>query len=93
MFLINIMFDKAISENGGTSRSVPDCYKNQQLVIKPLKITLMHFNLFMNVIKCVIKLLILILLQQNFVLNTIRLNKCVTKQLIDVFFVFDSIPD
>ena len=28
------MCDKAILENGGTLKSVPDCYKNQQLCDK-----------------------------------------------------------
>ena len=28
------MRDKAILENGGTSKSVPDCYKNQEMCNK-----------------------------------------------------------
>ena len=28
------MFDKAILENGGTLKSVPDCYKNQEMCNK-----------------------------------------------------------
>ena len=62
---------------------------------KQLKITLMHYNLFLNdkrLKKCVIKLLILFLLQYNLFLNAIILTKCVIKQFIDVFFVFGSIP-
>ena len=38
MFLI----DKAGRKNGRTLESVPDCYKNQQMLIKLLIITLMH---------------------------------------------------
>ena len=36
------MCDKAILQNSGTFESVPDCYRNQQIVIKLLIITLMH---------------------------------------------------
>ena len=36
------MCDKAILENGGTLKSVPNCYKNQECVIKQLVVTLMH---------------------------------------------------
>ena len=35
------MCDKAILENGGTIKSVPDCYRNK-CVIKQLIITLMY---------------------------------------------------
>ena len=28
------MCDKAVLENGGTSKPVPDCYKNQQMCDK-----------------------------------------------------------
>ena len=28
------MYDKAIPENGGTLKSVPDCYKNQEMCYK-----------------------------------------------------------
>ena len=52
------MCDKAILENGGTLKSVPECKKNQQLRVKLLTITLMHKNLFLNAIRlerCVIK--------------------------------------
>ena len=53
------MCDKAILENHGTLKSVPDCYKNQEMFNKAVE------NLFLNAIrlkKCLIKLLILILL-------------------------------
>ena len=44
--------------------------------------------------KCVIKLLILILLQYNLFSNAIRLKKCVIEQFMDAFlYLFDSIPD
>ena len=58
--------DKAILENGGRLKSVPDCDKNQEMCNKAVIITLMHLNLFLIAIrvkKCVIKLPILILLQ------------------------------
>ena len=51
--------------------------------------------MFLNAVrlkKCVI-LLILILLQLNMLLNAKRLKKYVIKQIIDVLFMFDSIPD
>ena len=35
------MCDKAILENCGTLKSVPDCYKNQETCNKPLRIILM----------------------------------------------------
>ena len=40
-----------------------------------------------------IKLVILIRLQYNLFLNAISLKKYVIKLLMDVFFVFDFIPD
>ena len=36
------MCDKAILGNGGTLKSVTDCYKNQQTCIKQLNNTLLH---------------------------------------------------
>ena len=42
--------------------------------------------------KWVIKQLKTSLIHQNLFLNAIKLNKCVIKNFIDVFFVFDSIP-
>ena len=47
------MCDKAVSENEEILNSAPDCYKNQEInkVIKKLIITLMHYNLFLNVIR------------------------------------------
>ena len=36
------MCDKVILENGGTLKSVPDCYKNKKMCDKLLKITFMH---------------------------------------------------
>ena len=43
MFMINIRLnkcDKAIPENCGISKSVPDCYKSQEMFNKA--VTLMH---------------------------------------------------
>ena len=36
------MYDKTILENGGTLKSVPDCYKIKKCVIKHLIVTLMY---------------------------------------------------
>ena len=36
------MCGKVILENGGTLKSVPDCYKNKKMCDKLLKITFMH---------------------------------------------------
>ena len=36
------MCDKAILENGGTLKPVPNCYKIKKCVIKQLMITLMR---------------------------------------------------
>ena len=60
------MCDKAIIENCGTLKSVPDCYKNQEMCNKAVDNYPHALNLFLNTIrlkKCVIKLSILILLQ------------------------------
>ena len=52
MLLVNMtqkMCDKAILENGGTLKSVPNCYKNQQMFDKAVEIyTLMNQNLLLN---------------------------------------------
>ena len=60
------MCDKAILENGGTLESVSDCYKNQKMCNKvvdnyyhALEFVLEYYKSK----KCVIKLLILFLLQ------------------------------
>ena len=83
------MCDKAVSENGGTLKSVLDYYKNQQLCDKAvdnyphaLPFVPEYYKLQK---KCVIKPLILTLLQYNLLMNAIRLNKYVMKQFIDVF--------
>ena len=44
------MFNRAILENGGTLKSIPDCYKNQEMRNKAV-ITLMHYNFFLNAIR------------------------------------------
>ena len=61
------MSDKAILENGGTLKSVPDCYKNLKMCNKavdnyPHALELLFVNAT-RLKKCVIKLLILILLE------------------------------
>ena len=60
------MCDEAILENGGTSKSVPYCYKNQEMCNKAVRSYLHALNLFLNAVrlkKCVIKLSILISLR------------------------------
>ena len=60
------MCDKAILENGGTLKSVPDCYKNQEMCNKAVD-NYPHALEFVpechKTKKFVIKLLILIFLQ------------------------------
>ena len=56
MFLIKMtkqICDKAILENGGTLKCVPDYQKNKKCVIKQLIITLMRYNLFLNAMRLV----------------------------------------
>ena len=53
------MCDKAILENGGTLKSVPDCYKNKEMCSKAVA----NYPYALEFKKCVIKLSILILLQ------------------------------
>ena len=60
------MCDKAVLENGGALKSVPDCYKNQEMCNKAVDNYPHALELFLNAMrlkKCAIKLLILILLQ------------------------------
>ena len=60
------MCDKAILENGGKLKSVPDCYKNQEISNKAVVDYLRALEFApesYKTEKCVIKLLILILLQ------------------------------
>ena len=45
------MCDKAILNNGRASKSVPDCYKINNCVLKLLTITVMRSNLFLNAIR------------------------------------------
>ena len=57
------MNDKAIIENDGTVKSVPDIYKNQEMYDKPVDKYLYALKpVFGCYKKCVIKLPILILL-------------------------------
>ena len=53
------MCAKAILENGGKLKSVPDCYKNQEMCNKAVD----NYSHAIRFKKCVIKLLILTLLQ------------------------------
>ena len=90
------MCDKAVLENGGTFKSVPDCCKINSCVIKLLAIILMHYNFFLNIIrlkKCVIKLLILMLLQVNMFLINLRLKKMCDKASDKFHFVFHSVSN
>ena len=61
------MCNKAILENGGTLRSVPDCYKNQEMCNKTVD---NYPHALENVPECLMT------------------QKCVIKQLIDVFLYF-----
>ena len=91
------MCDKAILEKGGTLKSVPECYKNQEKcdeVVDNYRHALFLFRNLLEFVlnairlkKYVIKLLIPILLKQNMFLNAIRLKKCVIKQFIDIFCI------
>ena len=56
------MFDKAILENGGTLKSVPDCYKNQEMCNKAVDNYPHALELVLEIRlkKCVIKLSVLI---------------------------------
>ena len=57
------MNDKAIIENDGTVKSVPDIYKNQEMYDKPVDSYLYALKLVLGCYKkCMIKLSILILL-------------------------------
>ena len=81
------MCDKAILENGGTLKSVPDCYKSQQMCDKAAD---NYHHALKFVPNCymthfMIKLSILILLQWNMFLIDLRLQKRVIEPLIDVF--------
>ena len=60
--------DKSILENGGTLNSVTECYKNQEMCNKavenyPHALEFVHVLNDIRLKTCVIKLLILILLQ------------------------------
>ena len=60
------MCDKAILENGGTLESVSDCYKNKKMcnkVVDNYSHALEFVLEYYKTKKCVIKLLILFLLQ------------------------------
>ena len=75
------MFDQAILENGITLKSVPNCYKNYEMCNKAVNNypQLLEFLPECYKTQKMVNLLILILLQLNIFLNTIRLNKCVLK--------------
>ena len=60
------MFEKAVLENGGTLKSIPDCYKNQEMYNKEVDNYLHALEFIPECYKtqqCVMKLLIPILLQ------------------------------
>ena len=74
------MCESVILENTGTF--LPDCYKNQKLCNKTIdSLSLIDIKLK----KYVIKLSLIILLQQNFSMYDKANNTCV--------FVFNSVPD
>ena len=62
------MNDKAILENGGTLKSVPDCYKNHEMCIKavdnyPHALEFVPKFVSKSLKRCMIKLSVFILLQ------------------------------
>ena len=74
-------------------RFISDNYKNQKILVKLSIIVLIHrfcsrFLIAIRPRKCVLKLLILILLQYNSFLNDIRHKSCVVKLLIHVLLYF-----
>ena len=89
------MCDKAIIENGGTLKSVPDCYKNQEMCNKAVD---NYPHVLEFVPECCKtqnmcdKAVDTYPSTKNLFLNAVRLKKCVIKQSIDVFFVFNSVP-
>ena len=67
-----IWCNKAIIENGGTLKSIPDCYKNQEIckkVVDSYPHSLEFIPECHKIKKCKIKLLIPIHLQKNLFLN------------------------
>ena len=78
------MCDKAILENAGTLKYVSGYYKNQEMFNK-VDENYPHVPECYKTQRYVLKLLILIRLQQNLFLNAIRLKKCVIEKFIDAF--------
>ena len=71
------MCDKNILENGGMLIFLPDCYEDHKVCDNDFNNYAHALTYF--VLKCVIKLSILLLLQYNLFLINIRLKKYVTK--------------
>ena len=90
------MCDKAILENGGTLKSVPDGYKNQEMCNKavdnyPHALAFVP-GCFMTQKMCDKAVNTYPSIKDLF-LNAKTLNKCVINQLIRCLFVFDFVPD
>ena len=86
------MYEKAVLENGETLKSVPDCYKNQEM---PNKAVDNYPHALEFVAECFMthKMCdkVVFLLRHNLFLNVIRLKKRVIKLLINLFlhlFIF-----
>ena len=84
------MCDKAILENDGTLESVPDSYKNQEMCNKevanhphPLKLVPNCYKTQTMCDKAVNTHSVTI----QYFLNTIRLKKCLIKELMDVLCI------
>ena len=75
---------KAVNNYPSTIKYVLDRYKTQEMCITAANTCSVVFDSVSDArpTKCVIKLLIITLLQQNMFLIDIRLNKCVIKLLI-----------
>ena len=83
--MIQEMFDKVIIETDETLKFITDSYKNWNVCNKAVDNNVYALEFVRGCFKaqkCVIKMLILIFLQYNLFLNTIKLKKGVTKMLI-----------
>ena len=89
------MCNKAIVENGGTWKSVCDCYKNHEMCNKAVDNyphTLAFVPECFMTQKMCDKAVNTYPIKDLF-LNATTFNKCVINQLIRYLFVFDSVPD
>ena len=87
------MFYKVILETDETLKFITDSFKNWNVCNKAVDnhVYVLEFvRGCFKAQKCVINMLILILLQYNFFLNTIKLKKGVTKMLILALYWFCS---